>query len=78
MSDHNEPTQSGALPSVPLQPVVRHYFEKTHRDYDVTGPDKDNEMCIEWDENRTMIWLSRADVQMILARWPNTAITGKG
>ena len=22
MSDHNEPTQSGALPSVPLQPVV--------------------------------------------------------
>ena len=23
MSDHNEPTQSGALPSVPLQPVVQ-------------------------------------------------------
>lgn len=23
MSNHNEPTQSGALPSVPLQPVVR-------------------------------------------------------
>ena len=23
MSDQNEPTQSGALPSVPLQPVVR-------------------------------------------------------
>ena len=24
MSDHNEPTQGGALPSVPLQPVVLH------------------------------------------------------
>lgn len=24
MSDNNEPAQSGALPSVPLQPVVRH------------------------------------------------------
>lgn len=23
MSDHNDPTQSGSLPSVPLQPVVR-------------------------------------------------------
>ena len=23
MSDHNEPTQGGSLPSVPLQPVVR-------------------------------------------------------
>ena len=23
MSDHNEPTQSGALPSVPLKPIVR-------------------------------------------------------
>ena len=24
MSDRNEPTQSGAVPSVPLQPAVRH------------------------------------------------------
>ena len=24
MSDHNEPTQGGGLPSVPLQPVVQH------------------------------------------------------
>lgn len=25
MSDHNDPTQSGGLPSVPLQPVVRRF-----------------------------------------------------
>ena len=36
MSDHSAPTQSGALPSVPLQPVVRHLNDpctggKTHR-----------------------------------------------
>lgn len=74
-SSEPKPSPCDKPPSVPLQPVVRPYCEKTHRNLEVTGPDKDNEVCIEWDRDSTMIWLSREDAEMILARWPNPKVT---
>jgi hypothetical protein len=38
----------------------------------VIGPDKDGDVCIEFNMDARMIWLTRRDVEMILARWPNT------
>jgi hypothetical protein len=32
---------------------------KTDKDYDVTGPDKDGHVAVEWDVDTNIIWLSK-------------------
>jgi hypothetical protein len=65
-----EPTTSAA-PSGTVGADVRPWWEPTSRGYEVTGPDKDGDMCIEFDTETNIIWLTRRDVEMLLARWPN-------
>lgn len=67
-------TCKNAPPSVPVQAVVRPWCEPTSRGYDVSGPDKDGDMCIEFDVDTNIIWLARRDVEMLLARWPNVQV----
>ena len=84
MNDHVNETMAGILntvgpkenapPSVPVQAVVRPWCEPTSRGYDVSGPDKDGDMCIEFDVDTNIIWLARRDVEMLLARWPNVQV----
>ena len=68
--------EEAAPPSVPVEAVVRPWYEPTSRGYDVTGPDNDGDMCIEFDADTNIIWLTRRDVEMLLARWPNAALSG--
>jgi hypothetical protein len=51
------------------------WWEPTSRGYEVTGPDKDGDMCIEFDVETNIIWLTRRDVEMLLARWPKQGAT---
>jgi hypothetical protein len=43
--------------------------EITSHSYDVTGPDNDGELGVEWDVDTNIIWLSRSDVERMLARF---------
>ena len=54
--------------------IVRPCYEPTSRGYDVSGPDSDGDMCIEFDVETNIIWLTRRDVEMLLARWPNAQV----
>jgi len=44
-------------------------FEITSRNYDVTGPDSDGDISVEWDCDTNIIWLSKSDVERMLARF---------
>ena len=56
---------------------VPHWWETTSRGYEVTGPDRDGDMCVEFDVETNIIWLTRRDVEMLLSRWTNTATSPK-
>jgi len=45
------------------------FSEKTDKDYDVTGPDKDGHVAVEWDVDTNIIWLSYNDCKMMLKRF---------
>ena len=68
-----EPT-TNAAPSGTVRADVRPWWEPTSRGYEVTGPDKDGDMCVEFNTETNIIWLTRRDVEMLLARWPNSVI----
>jgi hypothetical protein len=65
-----DPTISGNwIKAAPAIPPVR--SEKTYRGYDFSGPDKDDDLCLEWDGECNCVWLSRQDVEGMLKRWTN-------
>ena len=71
-------TNAGAAPSGTVRADVRHWWEPTSRGYEVTGPDKDGDMCIEFNVDTNIIWLTRRDVEMLLDRWPNAPAHAEG
>ena len=81
MNDHVNGTMAGILnsfvpketapPSVPVQADVRPWWERTSRGYDVFGPDSEGLVSVENDVDCRIVWLSREDVEKLLARWPN-------
>jgi len=45
------------------------YTTVRHGKYDVSLPDKENEICIEFNEETTRIYLSKEDVLKLLERF---------
>ena len=45
------------------------YFDKTHRDYEISGPDKDGEIELEWNNENNRIWLNKEDIMKLLKRF---------
>jgi hypothetical protein len=42
---------------------------KTSRDYEISAPDKDNEIAIDLGGELIMLWLTKEDVLLLLSRF---------